>query len=160
MLALPLALPVLPLAVVADSPLAAANESLAEQVGWIELAETVADVVEDLAAAGDREVVLLTGSYGEAGAVDLYGPSHGLPRAHSGHNSYWHWRLPDRDTATVVAVRMDQEFLEGHFDNCDLAATLDNRLGIDNEAQGQPLWVCHGLNGTWEEVWPEFRHYN
>jgi len=160
LIAIPLALPVLPVTVAARSPLAAANETLVEQLGWIELTETVADVVEDLAASGNGHAVLLTGSYGEAGALDLYGPSHGLPEVYSGHNSYWHWRRPSQDGATVVAVRMRQEFLEDRFDRCDRAATLDNRLGIDNEAQGQPVWVCRGLKGTWEQLWPEFRHYN
>ena len=39
------------------------------------------------------------------------------------------------------------------------AGRIDSGTGIDNEAQGQPIWVCRGLRGTWQERWPAFRHY-
>jgi 4-amino-4-deoxy-L-arabinose transferase-like glycosyltransferase len=160
LVAIPLALPVLPATLLPDSPAAAVNDTLAEQVGWPSLARTVADVVAELPPDERDGVVLLTGSYGEAGALDRYGPALGLPRAHSGHNSYWHWRRPTGDDATVVAVRLPETVLEGQFDTCDQAATVDNGLGVDNEAQGAPVWVCRGLRGTWPERWPTFRHYS
>lgn len=154
------ALPVLPLDVLADTPVGEINETLVESVGWPELVDTVAEVVAGLPADERAEAVVLTGSYGEAGALDRYGPQAGLPQPYSGHNSYWHWRRPDNDLATVVAVRMSREFLDEHFASCQRAATLDNGRGIDNEAQGQPVWVCHGLQGTWQERWPDFLHYD
>lgn len=160
LLAVPLALPLLPVEALDDSPLTAVNGSLVEMVGWPDLAESVASVVAALPAEERQDVVLITGSYGEAGALDRYGPALELPPAYSGHNSYWHWRRPATDDATVVAVRMPREFLLEHFDRCELAATVDNGLAIDNEAQGQPIWVCRDLRGTWPQRWPAFRHYS
>lgn len=159
-ISLPLALPLLPVGVLAQVPIGEVNDTLVETVGWPGLVDEVAAVVSALPAAERDEVVLLTGSYGEAGALDLYGPRAGLPQPYSGHNSYWHWRRPHNDDATVVAVRMSGAFLEQHFDVCQLAARLDNGLGIDNEAQGQAIWTCQGVQGTWAERWPAFRHYN
>jgi 4-amino-4-deoxy-L-arabinose transferase-like glycosyltransferase len=156
----PIAVPVLPAGTLARTPIPQVNDTLAETIGWPELAETVAHVVAALPHVESREVVLLTGSYGEAGALDRYGPDLGLPAAFSGHNSYWHWRKPDHDEATVVAVRMPRAFLEQHFTSCQLAASLDNPDGMDNEARSQPVWVCRGLQGTWEQRWPDFRHYD
>lgn len=157
---LPLALPLLPVGVLAQTPIGEINDTLVETVGWPELVDEVAAVVSALPATERDEVVLLTGSYGEAGALDRYGPGVGLPEPHSGHNSYWHWRRPDNDDANVVAVRMSGAFLEQHFDVCERAAILDNGLGIDNEAQGQAIWICRGVHGTWAERWPAFRHYD
>lgn len=158
MFSVPLALPVLPLTVLPASPAVVVNDTLVEQVGWEQLTLTVAGVVATLPP--EEPVVLLTGSYGEAGALDRYGPAHGLSPAHSGHNSYWHWRQPDQDGATVVAVRMSRDLLDQHFARCDPATTVDNGLGIDNEVQGAPIWVCRGLEGTWAQRWPAFRHYS
>lgn len=155
-----IALPVLPVDTLAGTPFGEINETLVEAVGWPELVDTVADVVAGLPADERAEAVVVTGSYGEAGALDRYGPQAGLPQPYSGHNSYWHWRRPDNDRATVVAVRMPREFLDQHFASCRRAATLDNGRGIDNEAQGQPVWVCRGLQGTWRERWPDFLHYD
>jgi hypothetical protein len=36
-----------------------------------------------------RSAGILAGNYGEAGAINLYGPAYGLPEAMSGINSYW-----------------------------------------------------------------------
>ncbi|MGH8931270.1 MAG: ArnT family glycosyltransferase [Egibacteraceae bacterium] len=154
------ALPVLPPAVLGDTPFGQINDTLVETVGWPEMVATVAAVVAGLPEGEREQVVLLTGPYGEAGALDRYGPQAGLPQPYSGHNSYWHWRRPGNDAATVVAVRMSGELLDDHFASCRRAPSIDNGLGVDNEAQGQPVWVCRGLLGSWRERWPDFRHYN
>jgi hypothetical protein len=150
---IPLSLPLLPLSSTKVS--ATVNEAVAETVGWPELVDQVAGVVADLPA--DARVVLLTGSYGEAGAIDRFGPRHGLPPAHSPHNGYWYFRQPTDDAATVVSVRFPIDRLRRHFDECDVVATVDNGLDVDNEVQGQPIVVCRGLRGTWDEIWPQLR---
>jgi hypothetical protein len=155
-MSVPLALPVLPLAATGLS--AVVNESVAETVGWPELAAQVATVVGDLPADERATVVLLTGSYGEAGALDRYGPDLGLPPAHSAHNAYADFRRPSDDDATVVAVRYALPLLEPHFDRCEEVAVVDNEHHIDNEVRGAPIIVCRGLRGAWPEVWSQLRH--
>lgn len=155
---LPLSLPVLPIDTLAASPVGDINDTLVEQIGWRSLAQQVANVVTAHRPAGTGRIVLLTGSYGEAGALDRYGPSLGLPEVYSGHNSYWYWRRPSDEAATVVAVRLPASFLDEHFDSCVAAGTVDNGYGIDNEVQGAPMTVCRGLRGTWQERWPDFQH--
>src|SRR5205823_1228113 len=92
-LAVVLALPVLPTSMV-SGPVATANEAAVETVGWPELARQVAGVVHGLPSADQAHVVLLALTYGEAGALDHFGPSLGLPPAYSGHNSYADFRQP------------------------------------------------------------------
>lgn len=157
---LPLSLPVLPVGVLAATPIGEVNDTLVEQVGWPALAQQVADVVADLPAGEAERAILLTGSYGEAGALDRYGPELGLPEVHSGHNSYWSWRRPPDDDAPVVAVRLSPDVLDEHFDTCEVAGTVDNGVGVDNEVQGAPIAVCRDLRGTWAQRWPRFRHVN
>ena len=156
LISLPLALPVLPLS--STKVTATVNEAVAETVGWPELVEQVAEVVADLSADERQHVVLLTGSYGEAGAIDRFGPALGLPPAYSGHNGYGYFRRPTDDDATVVAVRLESSYLGRYFEDCEEVGTVDNRLDIDNEVQGQPIVVCRGLHGTWNDVWPQLRH--
>lgn len=156
LVALPLSLPILPLST--TSVTATANEAVAETVGWPELVDQIAGVIATLPPQEREDVILLTASYGEAGAIDRFGASHGLPPAHSAHNGYWDFRRPEEDSATVVAVRYSPETLARHFDRCDQVASVDNGLGIANEVQGQPIVVCRGLRGSWAEVWPRLRH--
>lgn len=154
--AIPLALPLLPLSFV---PLiATVNETVAETTGWPELVDQVADVVAALPSDERDDVILLTATYGEAGAIDLFGPAHGLPQAYSPHNGYADFRRPDDDTATVVAIRFATDGrIAPHFEQCTQVATVDNGLGIDTEVQGQPILVCRGLRGRWSDVWEELR---
>jgi 4-amino-4-deoxy-L-arabinose transferase-like glycosyltransferase len=153
-----MALPLLPAAVLVRTPIVALNDTLVETIGWPELAAQVAEVVNQLPAEERRDVVLLTGSYGEAGALDRYGPAHGLPQPYSGHNSYWHWRRPSNDQATVVAVRIRVASLEPYFASCQQVDQVRFGLEVDNEAHGAPIVVCRGPRTTWDEVWPNLRH--
>ena len=104
-------------------------------------------------------VVVLTGSYGEAGAVDRFGAAHGLPPAFSPHNGYADFRRPTDDSATVVAVRYGAAdgYLSEFFDACTEVDRVDNGLDVEIESQGTPILVCRGLRGTWPEVWEELR---
>jgi 4-amino-4-deoxy-L-arabinose transferase-like glycosyltransferase len=151
----PLALPLLPQG--SAEVTASVNEAVAETIGWPELVDQVAAVVDGLPPGERAGVVVLTGSYGEAGAVDRFGPSRGLPPAHSPHNGYADFRRPTDDGATVVAVRFSAERLRPHFRSCEQVATVDNGLGIDNEVQGTPIHVCRGLRDTWAATWERLR---
>jgi hypothetical protein len=153
LITVPVALPVLPLA----SGFANVNDALVETVGWPELTRQVADAVRALPAGERSSVIILTGSYGEAGAIDRFGPALGLPPAFSPHNSYADFRQPTDDRATVVAVRWPIGYLDRYFDRCRQVATVDNGLDIDNEVQGEPILVCRGLHGHWPDIWKRLR---
>jgi hypothetical protein len=153
---IPLSVPVLPVSSVRVTGLV--NEASAESVGWPELVDQIAGVVDNLPSEDRGHLVLLGGSYGEAGAIDRFGPSRGLPPAYSGHNGYGFFRQPTDDDATVVAIRMSAQQLERWFDHCEQVATVDNGFDVDNEVQGKPILVCRGLRASWAEVWPQLRH--
>jgi 4-amino-4-deoxy-L-arabinose transferase-like glycosyltransferase len=149
-----IALPVLP----ADSsdPVIALNEDVGETIGWPALARTVAGVHRELP---DRSrAVILTRNYGEAGAVDRYGPGLGLPRAYSGHNAYADWGPPSVGGAPVIAVGLPARELATNLRGCRPAARIDNGVGVDNEEQGTTVMVCRGPARPWSQEWPALRH--
>ena len=148
-----ISLPVLP----ADSadPAIAVNEDVAETIGWPELAETVAEVYRALPDA--RRAVILAGDYGEAGAIDRFGPDLGLPRAYSGHNAYFDWGPPPAGGAPVIAVGGPRRDLAAHLRDCTVAARIDNDAGVDNDEQGTPVMGCRGPRGPWSRQWPGLR---
>lgn len=153
---IPLALPVLPASRI--GPAVEVNEAQAETIGWPELVAQVAGVVDSLPADEQDEVVLLTLSYGEAGAIDRYRADHGLPSAYSAHNSYAEFRQPTDDTATVVAVRYEPEDLGPFFEACRQVARVEIPHDISNEVNGVPIVICRGLRASWNDVWPQLRH--
>ncbi|MDJ0924430.1 MAG: glycosyltransferase family 39 protein [Acidimicrobiia bacterium] len=149
----PFFLPVLPASAV--GPFNAVNPELGETVGWDELADQVAGVNASVDAA-----VVFTGSYGEAGAIELYGPELGLPPASSGHNAYWMWGPPPDDAVPVIVIGYGEAWMDRGCRRWDPAGTISNAAGVDNEEMGLPIAVCHEMRRPWSEVWDELRHYN
>jgi hypothetical protein len=115
-------------------------------------------VVDSLPAAERAGVVILAGNYGEAGALDRFGPALGLPSAYSGHNAFHLWGPPpDRPAEVVVAVGFPQGTLLQHFGSVTPAATIDNGVDVDNEEQGRTVWICRDQLTPWSQSWPSFQ---
>jgi len=114
-----LMLPLLPVQAMAVSPIADVNYDGGETAGWPEFVWTVAGVVNNLPAGERDTVVLLTGNYGEPGAIDLFGPAAGLPPAYSGHNAFALWGPPPDvpGHGVVVAVGLTRQVLAQYFDS-------------------------------------------
>lgn len=34
---------------------------------------------------------------------------------------------------------------------------MDNGVGVDNDEQGNPVWVCRDQLVSWDTAWPELR---
>ena len=152
-------LPLVPARTLADTPIPSVNSDAMETIGRPRLARTVAGVFRSLSQAERRSAVVLTENYGEAGAVDHYGPRLGLPRAYSGHNGYGYWGAPPETRAPVIAVGFrDRSYLLRFFADVRLADSIDNGYGIDNDEQGAPVWVCRDLRAPWARLWPGLRH--
>ena len=91
---LPVAVPVLPVAVLRTVPLQKINYDLAESIAWPKQVALVAREYELLPAAERARTAILAGNYGEAGAIQRYRAEFGLPVAYSGANNFWLWGPP------------------------------------------------------------------
>jgi hypothetical protein len=150
-------LPIVPADRLADTPIPDVNEEAAEQVGWPELVRTVAAVRDSLSPAERARAVVFTGNYGEAGAVDRFGPALGIARAYSGHNAYWRFGRPADGRRPVIVLGFDRPPTR-FFSGCREAAVVDNGVGLDNEEQGGLVFVCRAPARPWSALWPQLRH--
>ena len=153
------ALPVLP-ARSLPAAVAALNSTQGDSIGWPAYVHQVADVYRSLPGADRAVAVIVTGNYGEAGAIDRYGPGYGLPSAYSGHNELYRFGPPP-DTATVALfVGYDHERVAAWFADCTELTRLDNGVGVDNEEQGNPVFVCRQPHQPWHAMWSQLQHYD
>nr|WP_042193716.1 glycosyltransferase family 39 protein [Kibdelosporangium sp. MJ126-NF4]CEL20869.1 Dolichyl-phosphate-mannose-protein mannosyltransferase family [Kibdelosporangium sp. MJ126-NF4]CTQ98326.1 Dolichyl-phosphate-mannose-protein mannosyltransferase family [Kibdelosporangium sp. MJ126-NF4] len=132
----------------------ALNGDVGEMIGWPEFAQTVADVRRTLPT--DKPVVIVTRNYGQAGAIDRYGPALGLPQAYSGHNAYSSWGPPPDSDSPVIAIGRG---LAPYLRDCRTAAQIRNRAGIENNEWETPVLVCAGPRLPWSQQWTAMRHY-
>src|SRR5581483_7846248 len=59
----------------------------ADRFGWPQMAATVARAYNSLPPAERAKTAIFGNDYGQAGAIDFYGPRYGLPKAIGGHLS-------------------------------------------------------------------------
>ena len=139
----------------------AVNGNFDMEVGWPDLVETVAKIRDSLPAEERAHVGILVGDEGEAGAINLYGPAHGLPTAISGMNSNWYRGYGDPPPQTVITLGEHRDFLEQNFESCVLADRATNRYGIVNSslAGWDEIFVCRHLRWPWPEFWKHFQYY-
>ncbi|KDN20992.1 ArnT family glycosyltransferase [Amycolatopsis rifamycinica] len=152
-------LPVLPPS--ALGPVLAVNQDAGEQVGWPEFADSVAGAWARIPDGERDTAVILAGNYGEAGAIERYGPERGLPRPYSPHMSYADWGPPpDRLVGPVLLVgRTDPASPAARLiTGCRTVAKHHNADGVDNEENGVPLSLCT-LTRPWSQAWPRLRRF-
>ena len=149
-------LPVLPADRIGGTPIAYLNEDSIETIGWPELVRTVADVYSALPSPDRATAVIYAGNYGEAGAIDRFGPALGLPRAYSGHNALARFGIPPDDAGPVVVLGYHDPSTD--FDGCHRVAAIDNRADVDNEEQGGSVFVCAKPRLPWAALWTQINH--
>jgi hypothetical protein len=154
----PIALPLLPESVMARSALPSIRSDFADTVGWRDLVGEVAAVYDRLPASDRSAAVILTNNYGEAGAVNTYGPALGLPTAVSGELTYYYWKPPRMD-GPVIAVGVDRGFLSTLFNDCAPVGTVSNSYGLDNPEFGAPIVLCGQPKLTLDQLWPRLKSF-
>jgi 4-amino-4-deoxy-L-arabinose transferase-like glycosyltransferase len=137
------------------------NGELKEQIGWPELVETVADVYASLPEEDRLYAGILTGNYGEAGAINLYGPAYGLPTAISGVNSYWGRGYGDPPPQILIVIGLDPGIVYSQFESCKTAGRITNLYGVMNEeTKGHPqILLCGPARRPWPDLWEQLRSF-
>jgi hypothetical protein len=149
-------LPVLPADRIGGTPIAYLDEDAVETIGWPELVRTVAGVYDSLPESRRQTAVVFAANYGEAGAIDRFGPALGLPRAYSAHNAFARFGIPPDDHGPVVVLGYDDP--ANDFRGCRRAAVIDNGADVDNEEQGGSVFVCAKPRVPWAALWNQINH--
>ena len=123
-----------------------------DELGWPELADQTARAWRSLPAADRGDGVVLAANYGEASALERYGPSRGVPLVVSGHLSWQYWRPRKLEQRFAVVVGYDSGFLGEVCRSWRPLAYIDNRWHIANEERGRLIAGC-SLRRPLGELW-------
>src|SRR5262245_25557117 len=137
------------------------NEDFREEIGWPELVQKLAQIRDSLGPSTRTRVAILTGNYGEAGAINLYGKEYGLSEAICGTNSFWARGYGDPPPETLIVIGFSREFGDRYFESCELAGRITNKYDVANEENTDhpDILVCRHLRESWPEFWKKFRRY-
>ncbi|HKV08660.1 MAG TPA: glycosyltransferase family 39 protein [Thermoanaerobaculia bacterium] len=131
---------------------------MADRFGWKEMAEEVARIYRTLPPDDRARAAIFGQNYGQAGAIDLYGPSLGLPKAISGHLSYFLWGPRDYTGDVMIVLDDDRETLEGLFTSVELAGHVSHPYSMPY--QHFDVWVCRGPRQPLAQFWPRVKSYD
>lgn len=132
-------------------------QPMGDQFGWEEMAREVAAIYGALTPEERARTGILTGNYGEAGAINLFGPALGLPRAYSRHQNHWYWGPPPESPTNLIVLQWGRDDVR---ENC---ASFDEhprfvRYGMGEE--NTPIYLCLGTLFDLRKVWPNDHHWN
>ncbi|HXY39587.1 MAG TPA: glycosyltransferase family 39 protein [Vicinamibacteria bacterium] len=128
----------------------------ASQHGFEDLVQVVARIYRSLPAAERARTAIYASGYGNAAAVDYFGRSYALPRAISGHNSYWIWGPRDYTGATVIVIDATRRDLEQAFATVGPGETVDSPYA----QHATTVFLCRGLRQPLRTLWPQVRTYH
>jgi hypothetical protein len=137
------------------------HDQFREEIGWPDLARAVARVYYSLPREEQEHTGILTGNYGEAGALNLYGASLDLPPAMGLTNSFWYRGYDPRLPETVIVTGFDLDEGRKLFDSCAIAAKNTNPYGVENEeSRDHPdILLCQHLRMPWPVYWANYRRF-
>lgn len=129
----------------------------ADEFPWPGLVEAVARVYHSLPPDEQKRTAIFGNNYGQAAAIDFFGPQYGLPKAISGHQNYFLWG-PRNYTGDIVIVLGDEESdAQEHFESVTVAATLNNPYAYRYE--NQPILLCRGLKWNLQTEWARVKNW-
>lgn len=141
---------------VEQGPALALPQWLSDRRGWKEMADLVATACASLSDDEQARALILADNYGQAGALELFGPRHDLPAVICPHNSYWWWSQGRTDTDVYVTIGFGRTSLERLFDEVELFAALDAPLAREN---GRQVFLCRRPRKPLSDTWDELRFY-
>jgi 4-amino-4-deoxy-L-arabinose transferase-like glycosyltransferase len=130
----------------------------ADQFGWEEMTATVARFYNSLPAEMRPKTAIFGQNYGQAGAIDLFGPKYGLPPAISGHQSYFLWGPRGYSGESVIVMDGHRQELESHFASVQRVASVYHPYSMPYEHFD--IFYCRGPKQPLSEIWPQEKKWN
>ena len=143
----------------ADKATSQLPQQLADRLGWDTMTATVAQVYHSLPADEQAQACILAGNYGEAGAIDLYGPHYHLPHAVSGHNNFYLWGPGNCTGQTVIVIGNSSAELATLFESVTPVATITCAYCLPAE-NDLPIFISQHLKMPIQTFWAKMKHFD
>jgi len=136
---------------------AALPQYYADEFNWQEMVQAVARVYSTLTPEEQAKTAIFTENYGEAAAIDFFGPKYGLPKAISGHQSYFLWGPRNYVGEMVIRVGAPIEDVRSGYENVAVAATIENPYALYYETR--PILLCRGRKENYQTKWDNVKKW-
>jgi Dolichyl-phosphate-mannose-protein mannosyltransferase len=130
----------------------------ADEFGWEEMTREVARIYNALPAEERVRTAIFANSYGQAGAIDFFGPKYGLPKAISNHQSYWLWGPREYTGDIVIVLGSDGSGDREHFKSVEVAGRAQHPFSrLDEDFD---IFLCRQLTTDLRSLWPQIKNWS
>lgn len=130
----------------------------ADEFGWEDMVRKVAVVYNSLSPEERARTAIFSNGWGEAAAVDFFGPKYGLPHAISKHNNYWIWGPGKYTGETMIILRSDGSGDRRHFASVEDVGVVEHPYSRRDE--WFHIFLCRGPKFNLQEVWPGMKLFD
>jgi 4-amino-4-deoxy-L-arabinose transferase-like glycosyltransferase len=134
-------------------------QDYADMIGWPEEAAAVSRAFKSLTPEQRAQAVVFASNWGEAGALDYYGPRVGLPPVICNSGSYWFWGPGAKPGNVMVLIGTDSADAARDFRSVRVSGRMRNPWGVPEE-QHAPILIAEGPLKTLQQVWPSWAGRN
>jgi multisubunit Na+/H+ antiporter MnhE subunit len=137
---------------------AALPQWYADQFGWKEIVAETAVAWDELTPDERRDCGIFAQDYGQAGAIDFFGPHYGLPASLSGHQTWFLWGPRGYSGKCMIVLDDNRETLEKLWNNVQYVGTsADNPYALEKKLD---VFICRGSKfGTLADLWPKLKKW-
>ncbi len=138
---------------------AALPQLFADQFGWEEMVRSVARAFRSLPLDEQKRVAIFCQNYGQAGAIDFFGPKYGLPPALSGHQNYYVWGPRGYTGDLVLVIDTPGGDEPAQFRSVEDLGPVDSSPWAMPWEQRQHILLCRDLNTPLRDAWPMLKEW-
>jgi hypothetical protein len=131
----------------------------ADMFGWQQIAQTVAAYYRTLSPEEQRKTAIFANNYGDAGAIDFFGPQYGLPKSIGTHQNYWIWGPREYTGESIIVLGEGNEHnMQTKCASYTIIGSTGNPLSRPDE--WHPIYHCQGFKWNLQEHWPQMKHWD
>jgi hypothetical protein len=131
------------------------TQVFSDELGWREMEQQVAAVYHSLPPEERSRAAIMASNYGEAAAIDVYGPDDGLPPALCGQLQYFFWGPRGYDGSVIIEINGHPEVWQEACRSAEVAGHFGGPYVMPYE--NGPIILCRGLRQPLDQVWNRFK---
>ena len=134
-------------------------QDFADMLNWREQVAEVARIYHALPETDRERTVILASNYGEAGAIDFYGPSYDIPKAIAVVGTYWFFGPGDLPGDVTIMHGFDLEDIDDLCGTLEQAGTVGHPFAV-REEHNVIIRICREPRQTLQNLWPSLEGNN
>ncbi len=130
-----------------------------DQFGWKEIADAAAVAWNRVPPEQRADCGIFAQDYGQAGAIDFFGPAAGLPPALSGDRTYFIWGPRNYSGDCMIVLDDDRATLEKYWEQVEFVGnSAPNPWALESEIS---VHLCRGKKfASWVEFWKGLKRWH